>query len=68
MLAVARNAMRIQPIHAAVAGRNADIVRMLIAAGADVNARQQDEFTPLAAARQNQDRAIEEMLVAAGAM
>lgn len=67
VLAVARNAMQIQPIHAAVAGRNADIVRMLIAAGADVNARQQDEFTPLAAARQNQDRAIEEMLVAAGA-
>ena len=67
VLAVARNSMQIQPIHAAVAGRNADIVRMLIAAGADVNARQQDDFTPLATARQNEDRAIEEMLVAAGA-
>ena len=67
VLAVAHNAMQIQPIHAAVAGRNADIVHMLIAAGADVNARQQDDFTPLAAARQNEDRTIEEMLVAAGA-
>lgn len=67
VLAVAHNAMQIQPIHAAVAARNADIVRMLIAAGADVNARQQDDFTPLAAARQNQDQVIEEMLVAAGA-
>jgi hypothetical protein len=65
--AVARNAMRIQPIHAAVAGRNAEIVRMLIDGGADVNAHQQDEFTPLMAARQNQDAAIEALLLAAGA-
>ncbi len=68
VLAVARNPMQIQPIHAAVAGRSADIVRLLIDRGADVNARQQDAFTPLMAARQNQDAAIEALLIAAGAL
>jgi ankyrin repeat protein len=50
-----------------VAARNAEIVRLLIAAGADVNARQQDDFTPLMAARQNGDAEIEQMLLDAGA-
>lgn len=68
VLAVARNPMRIQPIHAAVASRNAASVRMLIDAGADVNARQQDDYTPLAAARQNGDGEIEAMLEEAGAL
>lgn len=68
VLAMAHNSMRIQPIHAAVASRNAASVRMLIDAGADVNARQQDDYTPLAAARQNGDSEIETMLVEAGAI
>jgi ankyrin repeat protein len=59
--------MRVQPLHSAVAARNAEIVRLLIAAGADVNARQQDDFTPLMAARQNGDAEIEQMLLDAGA-
>lgn len=66
--AVARNATRVRPIHAAVAGNHAAIVAMLIAHGADVNARQQDDFTPLMAARQNGNAEIEGMLVAAGAV
>jgi hypothetical protein len=61
------NTMRVQPLHSAVAARNAEIVRLLIAAGADVNARQQDDFTPLMAARQNGDAEIEQMLLDAGA-
>jgi hypothetical protein len=65
--AVARNDMRIRAIHAAVASRNAAIVGILIEAGADVNARQQDDYTPLMAAAQNKDEAIEQMLRAAGA-
>jgi ankyrin repeat protein len=65
--AVARNAMQIQPLHAAVAGQYADIVKLLIAHGADVNARQQSGFTPLMAARQNQNKEIEALLLAAGA-
>lgn len=66
--AVARNPMRIQPLHAAVAGRQAALVQALIARGADVNARQQDDFTPLMAARQNRDQAVEELLLTAGAV
>jgi hypothetical protein len=62
------NAMRVQPLHSAVAARNAEIVRLLIAAGADVNARQQDDFTPLMAARHNGDAEIEQMLLEAGAV
>lgn len=65
--AVARNEMRIQPLHAAVAARNAEIVRDLLAAGADVHARQQENVTPLAAAQQNGDAEIEALLRAAGA-
>jgi ankyrin repeat protein len=65
--AVAQNAMAIQPLHAAVAGQYADIVRLLIAHGADVNARQQSGFTPLMAARQNNNPEIEALLLAAGA-
>lgn len=66
-LAVARNEMRIQPIHAAVAARNKTIVEALIAAGADVNARQQGDFTPLMAAQQNGDEEIIALLISAGA-
>ncbi len=65
--AVSRNAMRIQPLHAAVASRNAATVQQLIEAGADVNARQQDDFTPLQGARQNNDETMISMLIAGGA-
>ena len=43
----ARNAMNVQPLHAAVAARNPEAVAMLLARGADVNARQQVGYTPL---------------------
>lgn len=66
--AVAGNPMQIQALHAAVAGRRPRLVQRLIAGGADVNARQQDNFTPLMAARQNQDMEIAQMLLDAGAL
>ncbi len=66
--AVARNAMQIQPLHAAVAGQYAEIVKLLIEHGADVNARQQSGFTPLMAARQNNNKEIEALLLDAGAV
>jgi ankyrin repeat protein len=65
--AVAKNAMSIQPLHAAVAGQSAEIVKLLIEHGADANARQQSGFTPLMAARQNNSKEIESLLLDAGA-
>jgi len=65
--AVAGDPMRIQPLHAAVAGRHHDIAARLIAAGADVNARQQAGYTPLLAAAGNGDADLVHTLLDAGA-
>jgi ankyrin repeat protein len=65
--AVAENPMRIQPLHAAAAGRRQDVARLLLAAGADPNGRQHGGWTPLHAAAQHGDTALAEMLLAAGA-
>lgn len=65
--AVARNAMRVQPIHAATAAHDAESVRLLLEAGADPNAEQQEGWTPLMAARHNGDLDLVELLVAHGA-
>jgi len=65
--AVARNARRVQPIHAATAARSVESVRLLLDAGADPNAEQQEGWTPLMAARQHGDQEIVELLVARGA-
>ena len=43
----ARNPMRVQPLHAAAAGRSFDAVRMLVDAGAPVNGKQEKGWTPL---------------------
>ncbi len=47
--AVARNEMMVQPLHsaAAAAAGNVESSRLLLQAGADPNARQQGEFTPM---------------------
>ena len=60
--AVSKNGATLQAIHAAVAGRNAAIVRALIDAGADVTSQQAGGFTPLIAAEQNGDGEIVGML------
>lgn len=65
--AVSRNGMGLQAIHAAVAGRKAEIVAALIAAGADVAGTQEGGFTPLMAAEQNGDEEIAALLQEAGA-
>ena len=44
---VARNAMKVQPLHAAVAGRSLEAVRALVEAGAPIDAHQQEGWTPL---------------------
>jgi ankyrin repeat protein len=43
----ARNAMKVQPLHAAVASRNPETVAILLEHGAHVNARQQAGYSPL---------------------
>jgi len=45
--AVARNDMKVQPLHAAAAAKEVEIVRMLLDRGADPNARQQVGYTAL---------------------
>lgn len=62
-----RNAMEVQPLHAAAAGRHLEIARLLLAHGADVNARQQGGFAPLHAAAQNGQVDLVRLLLAHGA-
>lgn len=63
----AKNAMRVAPVHAAAARRDVEVMRMLLERGADPNARQQNDWTPLDAARQHQDQAMIDLLLAHGA-
>ena len=61
------NDFRVQPLHSATAGAHAEIVEVMLAAGAEPNARQQHGWTPLHAAAQNGDLRSLEALLAAGA-
>jgi ankyrin repeat protein len=65
--AESQNQMRVRPIHAAVARRDLNIVRMLLEHGADVNVRQQMGFTPLHSAALHGDRGMIELLLQHGA-
>jgi len=65
--AVARNPMRVQPLHAATAAHDLVSVRILLEAGADPNAEQQEGWTPLMAARGHDDADIVALLLAHGA-
>jgi ankyrin repeat protein len=62
-----RNPMRVTALHSAIAGQDRESTLALIAAGTDVNAKQQDGFTALHEAAQNGDREVVEALLAAGA-
>jgi ankyrin repeat protein len=44
---VARNPMKVQPLHAAVAGRSMEAVRALVEADAPIDVHQQEGWTPL---------------------
>ncbi|MEX2261810.1 MAG: ankyrin repeat domain-containing protein [Bryobacteraceae bacterium] len=65
--AAARNPMRVTPLHAAVAGRHAEIAEALLAGGAEVNARQQAGYTPLHTAAGNGQKEMVRLLLAHGA-
>lgn len=63
----ARNAAKVTALHAAVSSDQPQIVEWLLDAGADVNARQQIDYTPLMGAAANARTAIMELLLARGA-
>ena len=65
--AVARNPMRVQPLHAATAARSVESVRLILEAGADPDAEQQEGWTALMAARRHGDDEIVDLLLAHGA-
>ena len=65
--AVARNDMKVQPLHAAVAARSLEIVELLFARAVDPNARQQVGYTPLMAAAGAGNDELVSVLLAHGA-
>jgi ankyrin repeat protein len=65
--AAARNYMKVQPLHAAVAGRSVEVVALLLERGADPNARQQVGYTPLMGAAAGGREDIVDLLLRHGA-
>lgn len=65
--AAARNALKVQAIHAAVASKNLEIVRAVLEAGADPNAAQQQGFRPIHEAGNTGNRDLAELLMRYGA-
>jgi len=63
----ARNAQKVTALHGAVARRDVEIVKMLLEAGADANARQESGFVPLHVAASNGNAALVELLLKHGA-
>ncbi len=65
--ATARNAFKVQPVHAAAASRNLDILRSVLEAGGDPNVPQQQGFRPLHEAATHANREMAELLLKHGA-
>jgi len=61
------NPMTNTPLHAAAAGKHADIVALLLEHGANANAQQNGGWTPLHSAAQNGDLESARALLAGGA-
>ena len=65
--ATARNAFKVQPVHAAAASRNLDVLRAVLEAGGDPNVPQQQGFVPLHEAASSGNREMAELLIKHGA-
>jgi len=65
--ACSTNAMRNTALHAAAAGRSQTVAKLLLDAGADVNARQSGGWTPLHSVAQSGDVEFARVLAEAGA-
>ena len=63
MEAIARNPMKVTPLHSAAAAHSGEIVGLLLERGANPNGRQQGGWTPLHAAAQNGDEEMVRALV-----
>ena len=63
----ARNATRVAPLHSAIAARNIETARDLLAHGADVHASQEGGFTPLHGAAVDGDEEAIRLLLSHGA-
>ena len=66
-----RNDFEVMPLHSAAATGDSEVryelAKLLLEHGADPNARQQDEFTPLMAADQHEDERLRALLIEHGA-
>jgi ankyrin repeat protein len=66
-----RNDMKVMPLHSAVATGDPDaryeLAKFLLEHGADPNARQQDDYTPLMAAEHHGDERLRALLLEHGA-
>lgn len=65
--AIARNPMKITPVHAAAANANLAVLRALLEKGANVNARQQGGFTALHEAARTDNVAMAQLCLDFGA-
>lgn len=62
-----QNPMKVAPIHAAVAGKNAEVIDLILSSNPDVNAKQQQGWTAIHSAAMHGDLALLEKLLARGA-
>ena len=65
--AAAKNAQKVTALHAGASRGDIEIVRMLLEAGADANAKQEGGFVPLHSAAQNGNAPLVELLLKHGA-
>ena len=63
----AHNPMKAQPLHAAAASRSLEVVKLLVEAGAPVNAKQQEGWSPVQEAVNSANEEMTRYLVAHGA-